>query len=86
MSQRDQTTSIDSNFKRKAVRRQERINKQIDKNIIKAEDNDTEIINVAIELADDERNAMNKKKNSPKSSSREIVQHSNPQPQQQLHT
>ena len=36
------------------------MNKQIDKNVIKAEDTDTEIINAAIELADDERSARNK--------------------------
>ena len=55
LSQRDQPTSTERNFKRKAVvRRQEKMNKQIDKNIIKAEDNDETIINAAIELADDE--------------------------------
>ena len=36
------------------------MNKQIDKNIIKAEDNDAAIINAAIKLAYDERNARNK--------------------------
>ena len=36
------------------------MNKQIEKNIIKAKDNDTAIINAAIKLADDERSAMKK--------------------------
>ena len=62
-SQRDQPTSIDRKFKLKAVvRRQEKMNNQIDKNTIKAQDNDTTIINAAIKLADDERSVMNKKK------------------------
>ena len=60
-SQGDQPTSTDSNFKRKeVVRRQEKMNKQIDKNIIKAEDNDKTILNAAIELADDEHSSRNK--------------------------
>ena len=37
------------------------MNKQIDKNIIKAGDNDKTIISAAIELEDDERSARNKK-------------------------
>ena len=36
------------------------MNKQIDKNIIKAEDNDAAIINAAIKIPDDEHNTMNK--------------------------
>ena len=36
------------------------MNKQIEKNIIKTEDNDAAIINAATELADDERRAMGK--------------------------
>ena len=36
------------------------MNNQIDKNIIKAKDNDAAIINATLELADDERSAMNK--------------------------
>ena len=36
------------------------MNKQIDKTIIKAKDNDTAIINAVIKLADDERSAMKK--------------------------
>ena len=36
------------------------MNNQIDKNIIKAKDNDAAIIIAAIELADDERSVMNK--------------------------
>ena len=60
-SQGDQPTSTDSNFKRKeVVRRQEKMNKQIDKNIIKAENNDKTIINAAIKLAYNERIARNK--------------------------
>ena len=60
-TQRDQPTSTYRIFKRKAVvRHKENMNKQIDKNIIKAEDNDTEIINAAIKLTDDERSARNK--------------------------
>ena len=38
------------------------MNNQIDKNIIKTRDNDAEIINATIELADDERSVMNKPK------------------------
>ena len=36
------------------------MNKQIEKNIIKSEDNNTAIINTTIELSDDERSTMNK--------------------------
>ena len=36
------------------------MNDQIDKKIIKAEDNDAAIINTAIELADDEHSSRNK--------------------------
>ena len=60
MSQRDQPTNTDSNFKRKAVvRHQEKMNKEMNKNIIKAEKNDASIINTAIKLSDDERSARN---------------------------
>ena len=59
--QRYQPTSTYSNFKRKAdVRRQEKMNKLIDKNILKAKDNDASIISTAIGLVDDERSIMNK--------------------------
>ena len=51
----------DRNFKRKAdVRRQQKMNIQIDKNIIKAKDNGASIINAAIKLAYDEHSVMNK--------------------------
>ena len=57
----DQHISTDRKFKRKAgMRRQEKMNKQIDTNIIKAEYNDAAIINAAIKLADGERSARNK--------------------------
>ena len=36
------------------------MSKKIDKNIIKAKDNDAAIINAAIKLADDERSVMDK--------------------------
>ena len=58
-SQRYQPTNIDRNFKGKVVvRRQENINKQINKNICNSEENDAAIINAAIELEDDERSAI----------------------------
>ena len=63
LSQRNQPTNTDSNFKRKAVVRcQENTNKKIYKDIIKAEDNDATLINTTIELADDDRSARSKTK------------------------
>ena len=60
-SQTHQTTSIERKFKLSAaIRCQEKKNNKISKQIIKNRDNDAEIINIAIELAHDERNVMNK--------------------------
>ena len=60
-SQREQPTSTDRNFKRKAdISRQEKMNNNIDKDIIKTWDSDAAIINVAIELSDDERSDRKK--------------------------
>ena len=60
-SQINHNTNTESNFKGKAAaRRQKNMTSQINKHIIKAKDNDTAIINTAIKLAADERNAMNK--------------------------
>ena len=62
-SQRDQTTSTERKFILEAnVRRQEKINNQINKYIIKTRDNDVAIINTAIKIVDDEGNVMNKPK------------------------
>ena len=60
-SQRYQPTNKVSNFKRKeVVRSQEKMNKKINKNIIKDEENVAAIINATIKLADDKCSARNK--------------------------
>ena len=60
-SKTDQPISTDRNFKLKAaIRRQEKTNKQIEKNIINTEDNDALVISAAIKLSDDERSAQKK--------------------------
>ena len=62
-SQTNQTTSTEIKFKiSAAITPQEKKNNQINKYIIKNRDNDAEIINTAIKLADDERNVTNKPK------------------------
>ena len=62
-SQANQTTSTERKFKiSAAIRRQEKENNQINKYITKNRDDDAEIINTAIKLADDELNIINKPK------------------------
>ena len=59
--QKKQPTSIDSYFILKEnITLQEKINNTVNKNITNTRNNDATIINADIELADDERNVMNK--------------------------